>query len=319
MRRAPCALSIAAAAFLAGCESDLVRPSAGDRGLSPEAALNAAIVDQSEADRIVANLRGMHMPSPLKIVVDPRFFSGVPDDPRFNELEYFMHTGDAAIWTGHYLAAEAFRYAATGGDGDALLGVTTALEGIGTLADVTGSRRPGLLARFYMPKGWQYEQGVRNHEKASALYEGTLAGQTYIWMGNTSRDQYSGVFFGLGVAYDLVPVQSVRDEIRRIVRQLLNHLIANGWSVINPDGTTSTTFIGRTDQQLSFLQVGRRVDSASFAARYKSMRSSSASGVATPIRIECWDTHGGYYKFNLNYINLFNLIRLEEPGTQRNS
>ncbi|MFN2565519.1 MAG: hypothetical protein ABR499_11000 [Gemmatimonadaceae bacterium] len=285
----------------------------------PDAPWSAAVVAQSEADNIKDNVRGMHMPAPLQIVVDPRFLSGTPGDPNFNALEYYMHTGDAAIWTGHYLAAEAFRYAATQGNPDAFEGVTMALAGIATLADVTASTRPGLLARFYMPKGWTYEQGVFNHERADAFFSGTIGGQDYWWMGNTSRDQYSGVFFGLGVAYDLVPVQSVRDEIRRIVKQLLSHLLANSWNVINPNGKTSTTFAGRADQQLSFLQVGRRVDPATFDATYKSYRSKSASSVGTPIAIECLDTHGSYYKFNLNHINLYNLIRLEEAGSARTS
>ena len=107
MRRALPALT-AATALLAACESDPVRPSSADRRLSPGAPSYAGTVDQ-RADLIVSNIRTMHMPAPLRIIVDPRFYSGVPGDPGFNELEYFMHTGDAAIWTGHYLAAEAFR------------------------------------------------------------------------------------------------------------------------------------------------------------------------------------------------------------------
>ena len=34
------------------------------------------------------------------------------------------------------------------------------------------------------------------------------------WIGGTSRDQYSGVFFGLGVAYDLVDDPQVPADVR---------------------------------------------------------------------------------------------------------
>jgi hypothetical protein len=48
------------------------------------------------------------------------------------------------------------------------------------------------------------------------------------------------------------------------------------------------------------------------------MRTASSSSVGAPIALECLDPHGSYYKFNLDHINLFNLVRLEEPGTSRN-
>jgi hypothetical protein len=37
--------------------------------------------------------------------------------------------------------------------------------------------------------------------------------------------------------------------------------------------------------------------------------------VGLPILYDAVDEHGSYFKFNLNYINLFSLIRLEEPGS----
>jgi hypothetical protein len=273
------------------------------------------------------------MPAPMSIVVDPQFASGDENDiERYNKLEYFRHAGDAAIWTGHYLAAEAFRFAATG-RGDARAAVDKALGGIERLVEVTATTSTGQpqkprLARFYMPDqaddAWtaEYRAGILAHEKASAFFASSFGGKPHLWMGNTSRDQYSGVFFGLGVAYDLIPQASsdnTHERISTVVTKLLDYLLGTGWSVVNPNGTVSTTFTGRADQQLSFLQVGRRVNSAKFDATYKSYRTRSATAVRTPIAIECFDTHGGYYKFNLNHINLYNLIRLEELGTPRNS
>jgi hypothetical protein len=125
------------------------------------------------------------------------------------------------------------------------------------------------------------------------------------------------VFFGLAVAYDMIPDATLRAEIQSDVDRMLTFLVNNGWSVKMPDGTTSTTFVGRSDQQLSLLQVGRHVDPARWDAKYKSFRSSNAGSVGSPISLECSNVYSGYYKFNLDHINLYNLIRLEEAGTYR--
>jgi hypothetical protein len=98
---------------------------------------------------------------------------------------------------------------------------------------------------------------------------------------------------------------------------MLNFLIANGWNVRMPDGTFSTTFVGRPDQQLSFLQVGRLVDPPRWSAIYNATRASLSASVGAPVAFECQDPYGSYYKFNLDYINLYNLIRLEERGIPR--
>jgi hypothetical protein len=137
-------------------------------------------------------------------------------------------------------------------------------------------------------------------------------GEAMYWIDNVSRDQYSGVFFGLAVAYDLVPDVQVRQQVSRLVTRMLNFLIRNGWNVPRPDGSYSTTFLQRPDQQLTLLQIGRHVNPERFALLYTTFRSAYGATVALPIMTECGDTYGSYFKFNLDYINLFNLIRLEE-------
>ncbi|MFL5633472.1 MAG: hypothetical protein ACJ78J_05125, partial [Gemmatimonadaceae bacterium] len=106
--------------------------------------------------------------------------------------------------------------------------------------------------------------------------------------------------------------------IRSDVTRMLNFLVKNAWNVRMPDGTISTTFTGRPEQKLSFLQVGRLVDAAKWDASYKTARTANASSVGLAITYECFDPYGSYYKFNLDHINFYNLIRLEEAGTARN-
>lgn len=225
----------------------------------------------------------------------------------------YTQAADNAIWTGHYLAAEATRYAVTGSP-DALANAKKALRGITALIDVTHA---DVLARFLIPRSSPYADAILAEEAHQGIHESTYQKQPYAWLGNTSRDQYSGAFFGLGVAYDMLRDGRVRAEIRKDVSRMLANLIANGWSVKMPDGSYSTTFVQRPDQQLSFLQVGRHVDSTRWSVTYQSFRAANAALVRAPIEAECQDPYGSYYKFNLDHVNLYNLVRLEEPGAFR--
>ena len=265
---------------------------------------------QSEAEAISARIREVHLP--YGTIVDPVFASGDPASPGYTEIVGYGRAGDAAIWTGHYLAAEAFRWRVTG-DADALANARAALDGIRGLVEVTGD---GLLARFALPVGSPWVESVTAEEGAKhGRYEGTIGGAPHYWFDNTSRDQYSGVFFGLGVAYDMIDDEAVRAEIRGVVGRMLDYLLRNAWSVRRPDGTFSTTFLQRPDQQLSFLQVGRHVNPRRYALLYLAHRAVLGASVRAPIETECKDTHGSYYKFNLDHINLYNLIRLEPAAS----
>jgi hypothetical protein len=87
--------------------------------------------------------------------------------------------------------------------------------------------------------------------------------------------------------------------------------LTHGWSVQMPDGSFSTTFLGRPDQQLALLQIGRHVNPAKFTAVYTAFAAANAATVPLPVTGECQDTYGSYFKFNIDYITFFNLVRLE--------
>jgi len=89
--------------------------------------------------------------------------AGLPlPEPHKPAPEHYALEEDSAIWTGHYLAAEAFRHAATG-SAEALARVKSVLAGIQLLFDVTtdsvmqegGRRSPsnvrGIFARSALP------------------------------------------------------------------------------------------------------------------------------------------------------------------------
>ena len=268
------------------------------------AATDSVRAAESHALAISDNIRARHMP--YGTVMDPVFAS-----PTSNTIVSYSRAGDSGIWTGHYLAAEAFRYSVTRSSA-ALANVRAAISGIRALVDITGTN---LLARCIVPVNSPYAAAITSEEAGNGVYTASLGGVSYYWIGNTSRDQYSGVFFGLAVAYDFVDDPTVRSAAADLVTRMLNFLLARNWSVVMPNGQVSTTFLHRPDQKLTLLQIGRRLNSARFGPVYSATAVGESSSVWIPIGAEVLDDHGSYFKFNLDTINLYNLIRLEPPGT----
>src|ERR1017187_4503957 len=99
-------------------------------------AIAVAHATEANALAISANIQATHVP--FGTVLDP-IFAG----PASNQIIGYTRCGDSAIWTGHYLAAEAFRYNVTQSS-DALNNLKGAIAGIKAMTDVTGTN---LLAR----------------------------------------------------------------------------------------------------------------------------------------------------------------------------
>src|SRR5260370_36798710 len=97
----------------------------------------------------------------------------------------------------------------------------------------------------------------------------------------------------------MVDDASVRAFISNEVTGLLGYLLDRDWLVIMPDFSISTVFLGRADQQLSFLAVGRQVNPAQFDSAYTNFRSQYALEVLVPIGIESLDDYGSRFKFKL--------------------
>ncbi len=267
---------------------------------------SCAFASEQDALELSRTIRERHLPQGT--VIDPIFAT-----PSSGEIVSYTRGADSAIWTGHYLAAEAFRYKVTASP-EALAHVRDALNGIRALRRITGTN---LLARCLMSVDWRFANAINTEEAGHGVTTDTLDGKRYYWIGNTSRDQYAGVFFGLGVTYEMVDDSEVRTIVKEEVTLLLEFLLRNNWAIVMPSGAISTVFWGRDDQQLSFLQVGRQVNPERFAELYKEKRKAAAISMALPITLETFDEHGSYFKFNIDYINLYNLIRLEDSAKFR--
>jgi hypothetical protein len=255
---------------------------------------------ERDAAAIEATLQARHMP--YGTILDPVF-----DSPESDRIVGYTRAGDSAIWTGHYLAAECFRYRVTR-EKEALDAVRLALDGIRRLVDVTGS---DVLARALVPVDSPFAAAIVKEEAHNRIYRGAIDGVPYFWIGKTSRDQYLGVFFGLVGAYDFVDDSAVHAISRELIRRLTDKLIADHWIIRMPDGSRGSILLGRPDHQLTILEIARHVDTQRFSKPYQTY-ARLAPLAAFTIVLDTLDSYRSYFKFNLDEIDLFTLIRLDD-------
>ena len=170
---------------------------------------------ESDALAISANIQAKHMP--FGTVLNPIYAA-----PGSDQIVGYTRCGDSALWTGAYLAAEAFRYKVTQ-SADALNNVQTALAGLKALADVTGDNR---LARCMVLASSPYALGIATEEAHNTVHQNP----PWIWLDNTSRDEIVGAFFGLGAAYDLVDDPAVKSGIADLATRLIGFIQPHYWS-----------------------------------------------------------------------------------------
>jgi len=262
---------------------------------------DAAMFESAALD-ISNQIRQRHMPHGT--IMDPVFAS-----PDSEDIVGYTRAGDSAIWTGHYLAAECFRYKATQ-DPAALDNIRVALSGLQGLVDITGNN---VLARVAVPVDSPYAEGIQKEEGGHGVYQGTLQDQPHFWIGNTTRDQYTGALFGLGVALDLV--DEVRADAAALITRLVSYLLDHAWAVWMPNGQISTVFLQRPDQQLAFIQIAKQADSGKFGTAFKLLRLKLSAVILAPIAYEVLDDHHSYFKFNLDTVNMYSLLHFEGSGT----
>ncbi len=261
---------------------------------------------ESDAVSISANIQQMHMP--YGAIVDPIFAASDS-----NQIVGYTRCGDSAIWTGHYLAAEAYRYKVTR-DPAALANAWTALEGLRTLVNVTGT---SVLARCAVPVESDYAPGILSEEQSHGIHLGNVDQHGYFWIGDTSRDQYMGVFFGLAAAWDLIDDPAMPPTVGDLTWRMLDNLQQHDWNVVMPDGKVVSSFTIRPDDQLAMLQIGRHILPKRFGSDYSNFALFHFFLVMAPVAVDVSDPYGSYFKFNLDTITLYNLLRLENNPTRR--
>lgn len=276
-------------------------------GAPPAAPVPGAPPLEPLAIRIADEIQRDHMPfdTVLPATFDqPGYGNGAP-------VAYFDH-GDSAIWTGHYLAAEALRHEMTG-DARALAGARRALAGLENCFDVP-LPGDGLLARCAMPLASPHAAAIAG--SPSFIIGFAAGGQPYAGLQDISRDQYTGAMLGLTQAWLRVP--PLRARAGALIARAVSYLEAHGWVAYNRDGVTpAAPFAQSPAAVVSFLRSASLVDPPRFAAAH-----ARAAEMTPVLWFASWTTarevHHGYYKFNLGHAHIVDLVTTEtDPARYR--
>jgi hypothetical protein len=260
--------------------------------------------------------RTYHLPLDTIVNVDFR-----PD----NSIEGYDGMGDSPIWTGYFLASEAFRYAVTKNQ-SALEYIEQAALGLRRLITISGE--PGYLVRFAVPKNATYTsdplwQGFfTGSNRFNVVYEG----ENWTFEDRTSRDQNIGIMFGFGIVYDLLKddptpkAQEICDIIKTNVELVLDYFIKVNWIVVDVEGQSKMgadfkagIFITGpgTVAILAFLKVGELVNPEKYGPIYYDYAIKQGWADQT-LDMNDMNIDWQYYAFNLNHATFFTLLRLEK-------
>jgi len=179
---------------------------------------------------------------------------------------------------------------------------------------VTG--RTGFIARYVASKDdlLYYARGgdvwCDSDDSCHHYEDGPYAGDW--WDGNTSRDQYTGWFFGMATAFDLVDDEDMRNMIADNVAEVLDELISTNWWITDVDGQpTGKAPNVLSTQQLTWSLIGYHLTGEE---RYKEIvQNLIADSNRTYLRlmnIALMNKYAQYYGNNLGHQNMYTLLRL---------
>jgi len=133
------------------------------------------------------------------------------------------------LWTAMYIAAEAFRFGATG-DPAAKANARRSLEALMFLERITNI--PGFAARSVLPIE---EDKQTFHGEWHRSHDGR-----WWWKGDTSSDEVDGHYFAYAIYYDIVADSQEKQEIRQYVARITDHILDHNLHYVGPPGIPTT-------------------------------------------------------------------------------
>ena len=250
------------------------------------------------------------------------------DSPAHENPVAYRGIGDSTIWTGTYLGSQALRYAVTG-DPEAKANAISAANALHVHLRATLDTDPSevapervgkpFIARYVGPAEPPFlnDPGAcAADENCHVIDQGPYAGS--FWKGNTSRDQYTGWWFGYALAHELVDDEPMRQMIERDVLAVSDQLWEDDWVIKDVDGiaTTAGPHVGSA-MQLDWLAIRAAItgDPDDLAAYQKRARNQMFLLRLTTFHMP--NVYMEYYAFNLSHETFYNLIRLEADPDRR--
>jgi hypothetical protein len=240
-------------------------------------------------------------------------------DSSMATVQAYNDTDDAAIWTGTYTAAQAYRYAAApAGSAEkqaALASVRDAVGALHTLATAPGYA--GGLARVVAPSLNYLGITTCNPDppKKSLLQPCYQTNGLY-WLGRTSRDQYTGWFFGEAIAYRLVDDADIRATIRGDIGTMITAIRSWNYKLRGPDGKTNSGTSAQVHDQMRIawhLIAASIMNEQPYLQWYADQTKDLELGDAYLEDAVSWtNVYYDYYGFNLGFLNSYNMVVLEK-------
>lgn len=261
--------------------------------------------------------------------------------------QYYGDGGDAAIFTGHYLVASVYRYLVTREERD-LDKVLQTLRGIHILTHVSGT--PGVLARCAFPvaekEKWRFPEIWKERIRKKHVYRSPKGipdildpSQTYpemLFYTRTSKDQFTGVVFGLSAVFALLTLDEVAGEssairdkvtlarsiVKKVTHAFYRRLKKTGFQIEDHRGRRgiNATFVSDT-LRLQFMSLYRAVvRSGPSPARIKRIDQRYAeefekatwwNGGTSREAFNFLRNSGSYYPFNLKVARAFSIFLLD--------
>jgi hypothetical protein len=255
--------------------------------------------------------------------------------------------GDSALFTGYLAASYAFKYNVTKDIVD-LERLKVAVGGMHLLTHITGT--PGVICRCAFPtelgeERWGYPQEWQGRiDKGFVEYSPMIVPDPlspiesnydqHVYYTRATRDQLTGLLFGLGVTYEALNPSSakfpmehletiilIRSVISQTVEDIYIHIEGNNFLIKDEDGENDTSADDVTDMmKLHLLAVRYRTmpefhpDRDRIAAMYAEefdnsfgLMGGNLSGLFN--RYSNWDQ---YYAWNLRYARTFTIWIMEQ-------
>ena len=230
------------------------------------------------------------------------------------QLARYEHIGDSATWLGYHLAGLAYRYAVTK-DAKTLADIHRILDTYDMLIRISGHE--GYIVRFagkaddpyYIPYYQPYGRGEDPERPGYGTWawRGVEPWEDWVWLGNSSRDTYTGVFLGYACVLAVVDDEAAREKIKTQASLILDRIIADDNSIY--DGKQYRT---RLTGWLPVMMwaVGNAVAPDKYGETYETLSQQAIGAPTPPVQRHT----GDYFANNLRYSRIIAVAVLEKDA-----
>lgn len=264
------------------------------------------------------------------------------------EMNILWESGDQVIWSGHLLAAEAFRYAAARTRAERENAKTMARKlvvGMSDLLELGSALRDGVLAKtMWRETSGRWGSGPRfvpaSETGRNPIFVNTIRDVTYAGESEPTTDQYLGFFLGSALAYELIDDEVLQNQIRSNINRLISNLEWSQFKLFITNDQNDFAAIRTAHPNKFYLTdslEGRQwLWSEAFLKDYQRLLAILAvhgyvngnyrllntyGRIAEfswlPVWIDTFETHRSYFKFNLNHGYFFLLMRYDPDPFRR--